>query len=57
MELRPIKIKGKLAILLIPSKPIYQGRYKRYNLIEYEDGTMRYCQDEEIEYLENEVEE
>lgn len=57
MELRPIKIKGKLAILLIPSKPIYQGMYKRYNLIEYEDGTMRYCQDEEIEYLENEVEE
>lgn len=57
MELRPIKIKGKLAILLIPSKSIYQGRYKRYNLIEYEDGTMRYCRDEEIEYLENEVEE
>lgn len=57
MELRPVKVNDKLAILLIPSKPIYQGRYKRYNLIEYEDGTMRYCPDEEIEYLENEVEE
>ena len=52
-----VKVNDKLAILLIPSKPIYQGMYKRYNLIEYEDGTMRYCQDEEIEYLENEVEE
>ncbi len=57
MELRPIKIKGKLAVLLIPSKPIFNNLYRSFNLVEYEDGTMRYCQDEEIEYLENEVEE
>ncbi len=55
MELRPIKVKGKLAVLLIPSK--FNGYYYRFNLVEYEDGTMACREDEDIEYLENEVEE
>lgn len=51
-----VKVKGRLAILLIQSKTIY-GYYRRYNLVEYEDGTMACREDEDIEYLENEVEE
>ena len=52
----PIKVNGRLAVLLIPSKIVY-GYYKRFNLVGYEDGTKACRMDEEIEYLENEVEE
>ena len=36
----PVKVKGKLAILLISSKNIYNDFYRRFNLIEYSDGTL-----------------
>ena len=55
MEYKVVKVRDKLAIVLIPSK--LKNFYTRYNVVEFENGEMLWCTDEEIKPVENEVEE
>ena len=51
MEPVVVKVKDKYGILKIKSHNIYQGRWSSLNLVEWEDGTLICCGDDEIEVV------